>query len=199
MKVQSYAPCWTSLKADCVRLLGTFSIWSMIKALLTIRAFRPVAMMRLCQATHSSTGLPHLLCPLFKVLHHCATYRAGLDLSWRTMIGPGFKIEHGWSLVVSQGTSIGGNVTLFQGVTLGERERVDSHGNRVSAYPVIEDEVWIGPNAVIVGGDKVGRGSTIAGGAFVTMNIPPFPVVIGNPARVMMTTDHSHAPNPDSM
>jgi serine O-acetyltransferase len=78
-------------------------------------------------------------------------------------------------------------------------DKVDSHGNRVSAHPVIGDEVWIGPNAVIVGGVKVGRGSTIAGGAFVTMNIPPFSVVIGNPARVMMTTEHSDAPNPDSM
>ena len=52
---------------------------------------------------------------------------------------------------------------------------------------IIEDEVWIGPNAVIVGGVIIGQGSKIAAGAFVTESIPPFSVVVGNPGVIIKT------------
>lgn len=55
----------------------------------------------------------------------------------------------------------------------------------MTGYPVLEDEVWVGPHAIIVGDVTVGRGSRIAGGAFVTESVPPYSVVIGNPAVIV--------------
>lgn len=50
---------------------------------------------------------------------------------------------------------------------------------------VIEDNVWIGRDAVIMKGVTVGRGSIVALRAVVTHDVPPYSVVAGNPAKVV--------------
>lgn len=52
---------------------------------------------------------------------------------------------------------------------------------------VIEDDVWIGPNATILKGVRIGAGSFIEPGAIVTRDVPPRSRVIGNPAQVVET------------
>jgi acetyltransferase-like isoleucine patch superfamily enzyme len=50
----------------------------------------------------------------------------------------------------------------------------------------IEDDVWIGCNAIILASVKfIGRGSVIGAGSIVTHDVPPYAVVAGNPARVI--------------
>ena len=50
---------------------------------------------------------------------------------------------------------------------------------------IIEDNVWIGANAVIIQGVRVGAGSIIGAGAVVTRNVEPYSVVCGVPGRVV--------------
>ena len=50
---------------------------------------------------------------------------------------------------------------------------------------VIEDDVWIGPNATILKGVRIGAGSFIEPGALVTRDVPPRSRVGGNPATVI--------------
>lgn len=51
---------------------------------------------------------------------------------------------------------------------------------------VIEDDVWIGHNAMILPNvSRVGRGAVIAAGAVVTKDVAPYAIVAGNPARVL--------------
>jgi acetyltransferase-like isoleucine patch superfamily enzyme len=47
----------------------------------------------------------------------------------------------------------------------------------------IEDDVWIGANAVILDGVTVGRGSVIGAGAVVANDIPPYSIAVGTPAK----------------
>lgn len=50
---------------------------------------------------------------------------------------------------------------------------------------VVEDEVWIGANAVITSGVKIGKHAVVAAGSVVTKDVPPYSVVAGNPAKVL--------------
>jgi acetyltransferase-like isoleucine patch superfamily enzyme len=50
---------------------------------------------------------------------------------------------------------------------------------------VIEDDVWIGPNATILKGVRIGRGAFVEAGSLVTRDVPPGSRVLGNPAQVI--------------
>jgi serine O-acetyltransferase len=119
-----------------------------------------------------------------RLLHRWAQGQAGLDLPWTIQLGPGFRIDHGWGLVINHRATIGANVTVFHGVTIGQKDDITPAGRRVTC-PVIDDEVWIGPHAVIIGQVTVGRGSRVAAGAIVTHDVEPHCVVGGNPAKVI--------------
>jgi acetyltransferase-like isoleucine patch superfamily enzyme len=58
----------------------------------------------------------------------------------------------------------------------------------VRAAVAIEDDVWIGPNATILKGVRIGAGSFIEAGALVTRDVPPRSRVSGNPASIIGTT-----------
>jgi len=47
----------------------------------------------------------------------------------------------------------------------------------------IEDDVWIGSNAVIRQGVRIGRGAVIGAGAVVLKDVAPYSIVAGVPAR----------------
>lgn len=184
------------LKADTIRKKGNYKFRYVISGYFTDRTYRPMVTMRLCQATRNAklTGkLAHLF---FRWLHRRACNRAGIDLPWRTNIQGGFALTHGWGVVINVRAEIGKNVTFFNGVTLGKRERIAKDGQRSNEYPVIEDEVWVGPHAIIVGGVTIGRGSRIGGGAFVTQDIPPYSTVVGNPAEIVKTGAPPDVKNP---
>lgn len=50
---------------------------------------------------------------------------------------------------------------------------------------IIEDDVWIGPNATILKGVRLGVGSFIEAGSLVTRDVPPRSRVMGNPAQIV--------------
>ena len=86
--------------------------------------------------------------------------------------------------------TIGSHVNLAQGITVtalnhnfsDTERRIDEQG--VSTKPVvIEDDIWIGANAVILPGVRIGCHSVIAAGSVVTKDVPPHSLVAGVPAK----------------
>lgn len=194
--IDGWASSWSALKADTHRQYGHFTSGLLLKGFITRRTFRVVVTLRLCQGIARAHPLIRIALPFFQMLHRVATHGAAMDLPWRTEIGAGIALTHGWGLVVSSGAKIGRNVTLFHGVTLGRRERILPGNERAIEFPIIEDEVWIGANAIVVGGVKIGRGSRIAGGAFVANDIPPYSVVSGNPSVIIKSNCVPDVANP---
>lgn len=47
---------------------------------------------------------------------------------------------------------------------------------------IIEDDVWVGQNALIKAGVRIGRGAVVAMGSVVTKDIKPYSIVAGVPA-----------------
>lgn len=87
--------------------------------------------------------------------------------------------------------TIGNHVNLAQGITVTALNHnfsdptlpIDAQG--ISTMPVvIEDDVWIGANAVILPGVRIGRHSVVAAGAVVTRDVPSGSLVAGVPATV---------------
>ena len=108
----------------------------------------------------------------------------GIDINSGASIGEYFFIDHGTGVVIGETTSIGNNVKIYQGVTLGAlstRAGLKLAGKK--RHPTIEDDVTIYSNVSILGGSTViGRGCTIGGSAFITSSIPPFSrVSVKNP------------------
>jgi maltose O-acetyltransferase len=54
-----------------------------------------------------------------------------------------------------------------------------------SLNPTIEDDVWIGRNAVIMPNIRLGKGSVIGAGAVVTKDVASYCVVGGVPAKLI--------------
>jgi acetyltransferase-like isoleucine patch superfamily enzyme len=50
---------------------------------------------------------------------------------------------------------------------------------------VVEENASIGTGATILGGICIGTGAMIGAGAVITKDVPPFAVVVGNPARII--------------
>ncbi|MES2778079.1 MAG: acyltransferase [Bacteroidota bacterium] len=60
-----------------------------------------------------------------------------------------------------------------------------------SAPIVIEDDVWIGTDALILKGVRIGQGAIIAAKSVVTKDVLPFTIVGGNPASVIKQLEKS--------
>jgi serine O-acetyltransferase len=78
--------------------------------------------------------------------------------------------------------SIGENVTIFQGVTIGTRY-ADSLFN-VSNRPIIEDGVMLGAGSKVLRGIIVGAGASVASNSLVLDSVPAGTTVIGVPASI---------------
>lgn len=91
-------------------------------------------------------------------------------------IGDGFRIFHGYGLVINDGVKIGHSVTLMHNVTIG------SNGKGV---PVIGNGVEIGTHSVIIGPITLGDGCIIGAGVVIVKNIPPRVVVVGEKPRYL--------------
>lgn len=93
------------------------------------------------------------------------------------LIGP---VTIGDQVIIAQHVVMSGLNHGYQDITIPIRQQP------VSALPiVIDDECWIGANAVITAGIHIGKHSIVAAASVVTKNVPPYSVVAGNPARLI--------------
>jgi len=92
--------------------------------------------------------------------------------------------------------TIGDHVNLAQGITVtalnhnfsDTTKRIDEQSISTK-HVTIEDDVWIGANAVILPGVTIGQHAVVAAGAVVTTDVPANTVVGGVPARIIKKID----------
>ncbi len=94
--------------------------------------------------------------------------------------------DRGGSIKIGKDVSIGPNVVIrasnhkFSNLDVPIRQQ-----GHISGRIVIEDNVWIGANAIILADVVIGTGSVIAAGAVVIKNVESFSIVGGVPAKLI--------------
>ena len=106
------------------------------------------------------------------------------------IIGKNTRI--GLSNTIIGPVTIGNNVILAQNIVAsGLNHGYEDISIPISRQPVntspiiIEDEAWIGANAVITAGVTIGKHSIVAAGCVVVKDVPQYSIVGGNPGRIL--------------
>src|ERR1700690_2387718 len=140
--------------------------------LLSYPGVEAITVQRLAHELYS-LKVPYLPRMMTEIAHS----RTGIDIHPGATIGESFFIDHGTGVVVGETATIGKNVTLYHGVTLGAfnpTSRRDTGGELVRGlankrHPDIEDNVTIYAGATIIGGDtRIGNHSIIGGNVWLT-------------------------------
>ncbi len=109
-----------------------------------------------------------------RIMTEYAHSSTGIDINPGATIGEYFFIDHGTGVVIGETTTIGNNVKLYQGVTLGALStRMGQQLANVKRHPTIGDNVTIYSNSTVLGGETViGENTIIGGNTFITESIP---------------------------
>ncbi|WP_374710850.1 DapH/DapD/GlmU-related protein [Rhodococcus sp. USK10] len=107
----------------------------------------------------------------------------------------------GASLCAAYRIVIGDGVLLGANVIIADTDFHPTHGDLRRYAPIpkpqpsdcvtIEENVFVGANAIILKGVQVGRNSVIGAGSIVTRDVPRNTIVAGNPARPVGTVEAS--------
>jgi serine O-acetyltransferase len=129
-----------------------------------------------------------------RVMTEYAHSRTGIDIHPGAKIGKRFFIDHGTGVVIGETCTIGDNVKVYQGVTLGARSFPKDESGRVvkgiKRHPDIEDNVTLYSGATILGNIRIGRGSVIGGNVWLLQSVPPQTrIAVVPPQQIRLDTE----------
>jgi len=111
---------------------------------------------------------------------------ARLELGDRVIINVGCYVSGEGGLVIEEDVLLGPHVRI-----LSAGHAIHGHDVVVARNPITRDAIRIGRGAWIAGGStvlqgiQIGAGAVVGAGSVVTRDVPPFAVVVGNPAKVI--------------
>lgn len=106
-------------------------------------------------------------------------------LSSKTEVGDNCSFAYGGiGIVIHANATIGDYCSIGQGITIG-----GVGGEDRNHVPVIENNVYIGAGARILGNVRIGHDTIIAPNCVVVKNVEPYSVVAGVPGKVINRID----------
>ncbi len=171
-----------TIRADLFRYTGRTDRRSLRRCRRKSCGFRFTYYMRMCAYARERTLLRYTLFPFYKLCKNRAGAKVGAEIYELTPIGKGLHIAHSGCIVVHAGAVLGENVSLSQGVTIGQTIK-----DGKVLLPVIGSNVYLAPGAKVIGGVRVGDNVAVGANAVVTHDLPDNAVAAGVPARVLHT------------
>lgn len=134
-----------------------------------------------------------------RIISQISRFFTGIEIHPGAKIGKRLFIDHGMGVVIGETCTIGDNVTIYQGVTLGGTGK--EKGKR---HPDIGDNVLIAAGSKILGNIKVDSNVNIGANSVVLTNVPSYSTVVGIPGhivkqhgkRIGKNFDHLNLPDP---
>lgn len=105
----------------------------------------------------------------------------GAEIEFNAKIGPGLFIAHPVGIVIGRGTTLGSNVTLFQGVTFGARSW---HAKSIDKFPSVGNDCFFFANSTIVGGISIGNKCIVASNSLLVEDLLDGSLACGVPAVI---------------
>lgn len=115
---------------------------------------------------------------LARFVSHLSRMLTGIEIHPGARIGRRLFIDHGMGVVVGGTATIGDDVTIYHGVTLGGLSL--KAGKR---HPDVLDGAIIGAGAQVLGPITVGRGAKVGANSVVVADVRDHSTVVGIPAR----------------
>lgn len=104
----------------------------------------------------------------------------------KLIIGKFCQIAAGVEFIMNGANHKSDCVTTFPFYMLGWEAPFPQTGELpVKGDTVVGNDVWIGQNVTVLPGVKIGDGAIVGANAVVAADVPPYCVVVGNPARVV--------------
>jgi serine O-acetyltransferase len=119
-----------------------------------------------------------------RLLSQAARAITGIEIHPGARIGRGVFIDHGMGVVIGETASVGDNVMMYQGVTLGGTGK-----ERGKRHPTVEADAVIGVGAAVLGAVTIGEGARVGAGSVVLKDVPPHTTAVGMPARAVSWRD----------
>jgi serine O-acetyltransferase len=149
-------------------LAGDPAATDLTEVVRTYPGFYAIAVYRIA---HAFQQLETPLIP--RVLSERAHSQTGIEIHPAARIGERFCIDHGTGVVIGETVTIGDDVKVYQGVTLGALS-VQKEMAKTKRHPTIEDRVVIYAGATILGGEtRIGHDSIIGGNTWIVKSVPP--------------------------
>jgi serine O-acetyltransferase len=119
-----------------------------------------------------------------RLLSQMARFLTGIEIHPGARLGNGVFIDHGMGVVIGETSTVGNNVTMYQGVTLGGTGK-----ERGKRHPTVEENAVIGVGAAVLGAVTVGKGAKVGAGSVVLKDVPAHATAVGMPARAVAWRD----------
>ncbi len=85
------------------------------------------------------------------------------------------------------------HATNFANLQCNLQNRMKAKKIDFSSFPVkICNNVWVGDSAILLPGITIGDGAVVGAGAVVVKDVPPFSIVVGNPAKEIKLRFSNH-------
>lgn len=123
-----------------------------------------------------------------RLISQFTRFLTGIEIHPGAGLGRRMFIDHGMGVVIGETASVGDDVVIFHGTTLGGRSM--TRGKR---HPTVGDRVSIGAGAKVLGPVTIGHDVQIGANAVVVKDIPAGAVAVGVPARIISSPSGSDA------
>ncbi len=122
------------------------------------------------------------------------TKYGNLRVGAHSSISPSVYLDTFRPIRIGKGCSIGFRSCLVTGTHVVQSDYLSQRPlDLAKSRPIeIEDFVWIGANATILPGVRIGRGAVVAAGAVVAKDVEPATIVAGVPAKVVRVIEQSN-------